>query len=313
MTDTASHRAPITVLIVGGTGESYDGDARREPTGLLAAVAAELDERFTAQWVPYPASYGPSPKLDGECYLTSVSAGVAALRSAVERVLHDDPGAEIMMIGYSQGAVVVRTLLADPEAARVLPAITAAGFVADPHQPPGAVPGCTGWGVAGPGRPLPAGLPAFWVGAPEDVICNASPDSLVRDLADLSGTLSVRRLGLWLGDVAARVRTANLQNAALTRISPAQWRRDLQRLAVAGREVGGYLPKALSVAGRRWVNPLGGRHVSYSSEPYRAAPLTAPEETGCQALAHWLQVQATLGKRATDDGGPFQSEGATVG
>lgn len=292
MTTTA-----VTVLAVGGTGESFPGDDRTAVTGMLAAVTEDLDARFTARWVPYPASYGPSPRLDGESYHASVCAGVVALARAIDEAVAQDPQATVMLIGYSQGAVVIRTLLAHPSSHHLHPAIGAVGFVADPHQPPGVVTGCAGWGVAGPGPALPDGLPAFWVGAADDVICNASPDSLIRDVADLSGVLSAGQLRRWAGDVWARVRAADLQNAAVTRVSPSQWRRDVHRLAVAAREVRGYLPSALQIHRLRWDNPRGGRHVSYDSEPYRRAPLTDPDTTGCQALAHWMQVQATLGDR----------------
>lgn len=304
---TPVHRAasfrprPVTVLAVGGTGESFDGDTRTEVTGMLAAVTDELDDRFRCRWVPYPASYGPSPRLAGDDYQTSVAVGVRALRAAMATARAADPAGALMLIGYSQGAVVIRTLLADASAASekaLLDSVAAVGFVADPHQPPGVVAGCDGWGVAGPGPALPSSIPACWVGTPGDVICNASPDSLIRDLADLSAVFSVRGLGRWAGEVYTRVRAAELQNAALTAISPRQWRTDLGRLAVAAREVRGYLPSRLSVPGLRWSNPLGGRHVSYDSEPYRRAPLTDPDGTGCEALAHWLQVHATLGLSA---------------
>lgn len=274
----------ITVLAVGGTGESYPGDERTVVSGMLAGVTSELDSRFRARWVPYPASYGPSPRLDGPSYESSLAAGVSALRAAVEDSVPDDSVDPVMLIGYSQGAVVIRRLLTDPESAPLLPRIAAVGLVADPHQPPGAVRGCTGWGVAGPGPELPAAVPVFWIGAPEDLICNASPDSLIRDIADLSGSLSAGRVRWWLADIWDRIRDGRLQNAARTRIAPSQWRRDVRRLVVAAREVRGYLPS-------------GGRHVSYGAEPYRRAPLTAPEVTGCQVLAHRLQVQATLGEQ----------------
>ncbi|MFZ2510891.1 MAG: PE-PPE domain-containing protein [Gordonia sp. (in: high G+C Gram-positive bacteria)] len=274
----------VTVLAVGGTGESYPGDTRTAVTGMLSAVTDELDDRFAARWIPYPASYGPVPRLDGDCYRESVASGVAALRGAVEGAAAENPGGAIMLIGYSQGAVVIRALLGNPANEPLLPAITAVGFVADPHQPPDVVDSCAGWGVAGPGPELPGEIPAHWVGAADDVICNAGPDSLIRDVADLTGVLSVGRLRHWFGDMVGRVVGADLQNAARTRFSPAQWRRDVQRVASAVREVRGYLPS-------------GGRHVSYSDEPYRSAPLTDPESTGCQVLAHWLQVQATLGAR----------------
>ena len=275
----------VTVFAVGGTGESYPGDERTAVTGMLSAVTDELDERFEARWVAYPASYGPVPRADGDSYAESVDDGVAALRRAVEHARQDDPEVPIMLIGYSQGAVVVRSLLADPATGPLLPSIAAVGFVADPHQPPGAIDeGDGGWGVAGPGPDLPTEIPVFWVGAAQDMICNAGPDSLIRDVADLTGVMSMRRLKDWAGDVFRRFRDADLQNAARTRFSPSQWRRDVQRVASAVQEIRGYLPS-------------GGRHVSYSGEPYLRAPLTDPDSTGCQVLAHWLQLQATLGER----------------
>ncbi|MCK0440281.1 PE-PPE domain-containing protein [Gordonia alkaliphila] len=288
---TGPRAQPVTVLAVGGTGESWVDDHRTDPAGMLAAVTEALDDRFVARWVPYPASYGPSPRLAGDDYQTSVAAGVAALSAAIDTELAADPAATVMLIGYSQGAVVIRHLLAQQH----IPAVAAVGFVADPHQPPGVVAGCSGWGVAGPGPDLPSSVPAYWVGTSDDVICNASPDSLIRDVADLSEGFSVRTLGRWAGQAWNRVRAADLQNAAATAVRPSQWRKDIGRLAVAAREVRGYLPSQLSLRGLAWANPLGGRHVSYDSEPYRRAPLTDPDTTGCENLAHWLQVQVTLG------------------
>ncbi|MFT3714855.1 MAG: PE-PPE domain-containing protein [Gordonia sp. (in: high G+C Gram-positive bacteria)] len=280
----------ITVLAVGGTGESYPDDTRTTVSGMLSSVTDALDDRFTARWVPYPASYGPVSGRDADCYRLSVARGVANLSAAIDAASGSGEH-PVMLIGYSQGAVVIRTLLSHPSAERLRSRIAAVGFVADPHQPPGVVPGCDGWGVAGPGPAIPEDVPAYWVGTPDDVICNASPDSLIRDLADLTGTLSARHLPEWLSDAAARAFGAATQNATSTRIAPQQWRRDVHRLLTAAREAGGWLPRGLGMI----RNPLGGRHVSYASEPYGHAPLTDPDVTGCEDLAHWLQVQATLG------------------
>nr|WP_040518014.1 PE-PPE domain-containing protein [Gordonia neofelifaecis] len=279
------------VLVVGGTGESFDGDARTEVTGLLRAVTDRLDERFDARWVGYPASYGPAPTHHGVSYVRSVSAGVVNLSSAIAE--SDLP---VMLIGYSQGAAVIRTLLAHPASFRLLNRIVAVGFVADPNQPRGAVDGCSGWGVAGPGADLPDGLPAYWVGASSDMICNASDDSLIRDIADLTDSLSLADTRRWIADAVARVMSRQMQNADATRFTPAQWRRDVGRLRTAVREVRGYLPASVEVGRWRVPNPLGGRHVSYATEPYRRAPLTDPDSTGCETLAHWLQLQATMGE-----------------
>ncbi|MFZ2238288.1 MAG: PE-PPE domain-containing protein, partial [Gordonia amarae] len=134
----------------------------------------------------------------------------------------------------------------------------------------------------------------FWVGAPDDVICNASPDSLLRDIADLTGAMSLYHPGRWWSEVRKRLSRNDLQNADATSVSPGQWRRDPGRLAEAWREVCGYLPRELDWHHLRIANNEGGQHTSYAARPYGRTPLTDAEVTGCQTLAMWLQVQATF-------------------
>ncbi|WP_336791649.1 PE-PPE domain-containing protein [Gordonia malaquae] len=283
---------PITVFAVGGTGESYPADNRTHVTGMLAAVTDQLDSRFVSRWVPYPASYGPTAGRHGIAYVDSVACGVASLAASIR-----DTDGPIMLIGYSQGAAVIRTFLAHPASSNLVAKVTAVGFVADPHQPRGAVDGCTGWGVAGPGAPLPGDVPACWVGVADDVICNATDDSLIRDIADLTDSLSMLHVRRWMTAMGSAVIGRRMQNAARTSVSPRQWRRDVHRIATAAREVRGYLPSVLPVG--RWsiTNRSGGRHVSYAAEPYRHAPLTDPDVTGCEMLAAWMQVEATMSYR----------------
>ncbi|PKZ67591.1 PE-PPE domain-containing protein [Gordonia terrae] len=281
----------ITVFVVGGTGESFVDDARTDVSGLLAGVADELDDRFVCRWVGYPASYGPAPAPGGMSFVDSVAIGARRLRAAIQAST-----GPIALVGYSQGAVVIRTALADldvdgaPDSDRIL----GVGLVADPHQPPGAVPGCRGWGVAGPGVDLPAGLPVRWVGAAEDMICNAAADSLVRDIADLTGSMTFAGVGRWGRSAWKVLRTNDLQNARRTSVRPAQWRRDLARLTAAWREIRWYLPPRIRISGLWVSNAAGGRHTSYRSEPYRRTSVTDPASTGCQVIARWLQVQATF-------------------
>lgn len=281
----------ITVFVVGGTGESFEDDARTDVSGLLAGVADELDDRFVCRWVGYPASYGPAPAPGGMSFVDSVAIGARRLRAAIQTST-----GSIALVGYSQGAVVIRTALADldvdgaPDSDRIL----GVGLVADPHQPPGAVPGCRGWGVAGPGVDLPAGLPVRWVGAAEDMICNAAADSLVRDIADLTGSMTFAGVGRWGRSAWKVLRTNDLQNARRTSVRPAQWRRDLARLTAAWREIRWYLPPRIRISGLWVSNAAGGRHTSYRSEPYRRTSVTDPASTGCQVIARWLQVQATF-------------------
>lgn len=225
---TFEHARPaspaVTVFVVGGTGESHLGDRRTEVTGLLSGVADVLDERFACRWVGYPASYGPAPEPGGMSFADSVAIGAARLASLLEV-----SAGTVALVGYSQGAVVIRTALAAlaDRGDGVLGRILGIGFVADPHQPPGAVPGCDGWGVAGPGEPLPPGIPVIWVGAPDDMICNARPDSLVRDIADLTRPMAAGTAGRWLRSAWGTLRRNDLQNADRTAVRPSQWRRDV--------------------------------------------------------------------------------------
>lgn len=290
--DNPTSSAPITVLAVGGTGESYSGDARGRVSGLLSAVTDALDDRFDARWVGYPASYGPATHTDGMSFADSVAEGAGNLATAMAATT-----GPVVLVGYSQGAVVIRrwlTVVGPAAEARLRERVLAVGLVADPHQPPGVVDGCAGWGVAGPGPDLPSGLPVYWVGAAKDMICNAGSDSLLRDVADLTAVMSLTAPRLWVRQMWATLRANAFQNARRTRVAPSQWRRDPARLGAAWREVAGYLPVALGWHGIRLDNADGGRHTSYAAEPYRANSVTDPTTTGCQSMARWIQVQATF-------------------
>lgn len=281
----------VTLLVVGGTGESFAGDSRTEVSGLLAGVTAGLDDRFRCRWVGYPASYGPAPELGGISYLRSVQIGTENLWTAITRT--EGP---VALVGYSQGAVVIRNTLCSladvghPVIERVL----AVGLVADPHQPSGAVPGCDGWGVAGPGPAMPRGVDAFWVGAAEDMICNASSDSFVRDIADLTPAFAVGHWREWFSQLWKTLRSNAFQNAQRTSPGLRQSVRDCARLIAAAREILGYLPRTMRWGSLVVRNRWGGRHTSYAREPYRRHSLTDPYTTGCEALAAWLQVCATF-------------------
>ncbi len=278
----------VTVLAVGGTGESFEGDARSAVSGMLAHVTDELDDRFSARWVGYPASYGPVPNPAGISYADSVAIGVDALLRAVA----DTPG-PVMLIGYSQGAVVVRMVLgAIADGAVAAPHVIAAGLISDPQRPEGTDPSCDGYGVAGRGPYVPDSVPVLWVSHPDDVICNASGDSFVRDLADATASLALRDMRRWAPSSLARYRRGLFQNAAKTVVSREQWGRDVRRARTAVVEILGYLPTVR--VGGRVVNRRGDRHVAYAVEPLHRRRYEDEELTGCQLLAQWLQVQATF-------------------
>ncbi|MCQ4122719.1 PE-PPE domain-containing protein [Rhodococcus tibetensis] len=268
----------MTVLALGGTGESHPDDHRTEVSGLLREVTDKLDDRFVARWVGYPASYGPVAA-GGLSYKQSTEMGVRALLDRLKET--PDP---IILIGYSQGCTVIRELLGIIAAGHMTAGrVVAAGLISDPQQPAGVLPGCEGRGVAGEGPPLPATVSVMWVADPQDMICNASEDSYVRDIADLTRSMSVRTAHIWFSQIWQLLRHNSFQNAAKTRISPRQWRTDLRRLRTALVEILGYLPPRLAWRRLRITNRRGGRHIGYATEP-----LDARGMTGCQLLAHWL-------------------------
>lgn len=269
--------AEVTVFAVGGTGESYDGDTRTHVVGLLSAVTRELDDRFDATWVPYPASYGPVAD-GGSSFRHSTEMGAQALVVALAEVR-----GPVMLIGYSQGCSVIRAALPKVNGSNII----GIGLISDPQQPVGVLTGCEGYGVAGDGPEIPSWIPVKWIGHPQDLICNASDDSYIRDIADLTGWMSFTQARVWANKVWELLRSNTFQNAQKTHFSPKQWRKDLRRLQTAFLEVLGYLPSRVSWRRFQIRNPRGGRHVSYASEP-----LDSSGRTGCQLLADWMMAQA---------------------
>lgn len=288
-------RARITVLAVGGTGESWIDDPRTDVTGMLSHVVAELDERFGSRWVGYPASYGPVPARDGISFTESVAIGVERLLTAMTEI--DGP---VVLIGYSQGCTVVRRVLGAMADGPVLaPHVLAVGLISDPERPEGSDPSLCGSGVAGDGPSVPDDVPLLWISHPQDVICNASVDSFVRDIADATAYLTLRDLATWAPRAAGEYLGNRFQNATRTAFGSRQWRRDVERLRTAGREILGYLPR-VTVGGREY-NRRGNRHTAYASEPLARLRHEDYELTGCQILAQWLQVQATFALPAVRD------------
>ena len=270
--------AEVTVLAVGGTGESHVGDDGARVRGLLSAVTDELDSRFDSRWVAYPASYGPVAD-GGLSFRHSTAMGVKALTAEIAQT--DGP---VMLIGYSQGCTVIRSALPTLNRANII----GVGLISDPQQPAGVIEGCEGHGVAGDGPDIQPWIPVKWIGHPQDMICNASDDSYIRDIADLTRWMSFSQARVWAGKVWELLRSNAFQNAQKTHFSPKQWRTDLRRIRTAFLEVLGYLPTKLNLNRFQLKNPRGGRHISYAIEPLDESGLT-----GCEVLASWMKVQAS--------------------
>ena len=184
------------------------------------------------------------------------------------------------LASYSQGCCGVRDLFNVGDASRAR--VGAAGFIADPEMPQGVAygkPDLVGWGVAGAGRDIP--VPAWWIANDRDPIPNASPDSLLRDLADLTEFMSLTDVVLWGSKVLERVAANNWQNA---------WGADNPRnpfdVLRAKRRVDNAIGEALSYLPRMpLVNEAGGQHTAYDSAPYAGG-----SATGCEVLARLLEA-----------------------
>ncbi|WP_067673677.1 PE-PPE domain-containing protein [Nocardia miyunensis] len=268
---------PITVLAVGGTSESFRGDTRTAVQGMLSAVTRRLSSRFESRWVGYPSDYGPASRLDGGSFAgVSVPEGRDNLAAAIAAT--DGP---VVLVGYSQGCCVVRELF-DVGDASILSRIAASGFLADPLMPKGAAyakPTLAGWGVAGVGHEIP--VPAWWIAGDRDPITNASPDSLLRDVADLTEFMSFTDVLTWGSKVLERLAANNWQNAwgADDPDNPFDVLDAKRRVDTAISEALAYLPR-LPI-----VNEAGGQHTSYDSAAYLPG-----WPTGCELLARLIEA-----------------------
>lgn len=226
-----------TVLFVPGTFEPVSQDGF--PVGMLKRVSDQLPpDRFQCQQIRYPMSYG-----NPTAYEDSVGAGVKALLAGIRQTANP-----AVLIGYSQGAVVVSRVAAEIRDGKhpdldVRMVVT----VANPERAEGEG-GVPGSGIAG-GRSL-AGcpFPVVQLALPDDAITSASRDSLWRTVSDLSAYMSgdVRR---WAEKSLAALNRRQLQN--LSRWENGLWMlgQTPRRVSTAAREINGYL-------GRPAIGPI---------------------------------------------------------
>lgn len=211
---------PQHLIYIPGTNEPMPPGGGR-PLGMLGVVADQIDriapDLFTHHTVKYPAEYG-NPASYGD------SRTIGERRT--HQLVRDVGGARL--IGYSQGAVIAGNV----SAAR--PDVPCGYLLADALRPRGAnstgmlgQPGHIeqedfhGWGVAGQ-RPVEV---ARWYSIVGDVIADAWPDSLARDVADLSefmGFTGLDDMQQWGTDLITKIKASAWQNLPL-------WRRLLAR------------------------------------------------------------------------------------
>lgn len=224
----------FSVLCVPGT---FEPAVQAEPvTGMLATVCDGLDERFHCSQVPYPAAYGWPVAV-----AKSVQVGVDNLLRAIR-----EAPAPVVLLGYSQGAMIVRLVLAEL-AAGLHPdlVVVAAGLMADPWRPPAVIDGpddlraqVSGWGVAGTGSDWPDHVKVWEIAMPRDVITDAPGDSPVRWIADWTEWMSVTDMLAWGRDIHDKIAKRKWQSVRVN------WRRPWSAIAQyerAAKDISAYL------------------------------------------------------------------------
>ena len=177
--------AVFRVIAVGGTGETYEGDARTQITGMLSAVTKAMHGRiqFVEKWLPYPAVYAAP----GGSYATSVGVGIQRLQQAVERST-----LPVILIGYSQGARVVgdfaRVAALGMHEPAIRDRIVSVGLIADPNRAASQLDGprVKGYGVGGERFIPPGEFGVHQISAEGDPISSLPAGNPIRVFADWS-------------------------------------------------------------------------------------------------------------------------------
>ncbi|MFE3196317.1 cutinase family protein [Nocardia sp. NPDC059240] len=142
--------APVTAVLVPGTGETTTAADPGAPAGLLSAVGNPLLARYgtdiDVRYLPYPAATAP--------YADSESAGVQALSGVLGGLCSQT---RVVLAGYSQGADVagdVASTIGTGSGSIAAARVAAVALISDPHRDPATTPlgdtGVGGQGIAGP-------------------------------------------------------------------------------------------------------------------------------------------------------------------
>lgn len=253
----------ITVLACGGIGESGTTDTRTEVSGMLSYVTAKLDPmKFTSQWVPWAASYGPVPRPDGMSYADSIRSSLDMLAATIRNSRND-----VIGLGYSAGATLWSSLLEEiayeGKHQDIRGKIKGVAFIAHPERRRNDSFGGLGkgFGVGGEWLGGPDEIPTIEIAAPEDMICCCPEDSPIRTLADQTSAMSFVNVHTWAADLADRIRKNRWQAVRINWWNPiGVW----NQYTRAADDIAGYLFRKDHVSYH--VRNMPGETVSYTTK-----------------------------------------------
>ncbi|MFI9509047.1 cutinase family protein [Nocardia sp. NPDC052566] len=141
--------APVTAVLVPGTGETSTAADPAQPVGLLATLGNDLGTRhgggIDVRYLPYPAAAAP--------YASSKHAGVQALSELLGELCSQT---QVVLVGYSQGADVagdVAAAVGTGSGSIAASRVAAVALLADPRRDastPQLGTNTSGQGVSGP-------------------------------------------------------------------------------------------------------------------------------------------------------------------
>lgn len=208
----------IYILVCRGIGEPLDRNA------LVLEMRRLLPQaKFTVVDIPWAASYGPVPKLDGIAYKQSLERGMELIYQAISNL---PSGSRAFLVGYSGGAALAgnwaahgRSWVAQHHSSSTNAffwRLLGVGLMADPLRPEGGGDGiytAPGFGIAGQRPVIGNEFDTWWLSDPADMICSSERNSMVRPVADITYAVSFAPGAApdFLADIADKVRKRRWQ------------------------------------------------------------------------------------------------------
>ncbi|QPO17122.1 lysin B [Gordonia phage Lilbeanie] len=205
-------------------------------------MCSALVRAFPSDWlhveVDHPAEYGfvnGSRNPFAKSYEETKADGLLRTEEAVRGIIERDPGARIVIAGYSAGANIAGDFVA--QHAAEFPNIVYCILVADPLAP--GTPKV--YGIAGR-RPVP-GVPTAWISRADDVICCCPANSPLRVIARLTRRMQLADRTVWAHDVYEQLLNPKTRALIAKELGPwwlpTEWGRYDQAKAQARRYIGG--------------------------------------------------------------------------